>query len=284
MSTAAGGQAVELAGRVALVTGGARGQGRSHAAALAAAGATVVVADIAGPVASVGYPLASAAELDDTVAGIRAGGGRAEAAVCDVRDGPAVGALVDGIVAAHGRLDVLVANAGICGFGAVDTLTDEEWADTIATNLSGVFHCVRAAVPPMRAAGFGRIVAISSGAGRAGMATLAHYSASKWGVIGLIKSVALETARDGITANVVCPTTVRTPMVCNDSTYRTFRPDLAAPGPDDVVPALARMSPMGVPWLEPQDVTRTVLHLVTDPGVISGAVLDVNLATSAGRT
>ncbi len=282
--SAAGRGPVDLGGRVAMVTGAARGQGRAHAQALAAAGATVVLTDIAAQIDSIPYRMSTTADLDDAVAATAAGGGRAEGAVCDVRDGAAVADLVAGVLRRHGRLDVLVANAGICGFGPVDALTDDEWADMLATNLTGVFHCLRAAVPPMRAAGFGRIVAIASGAARGGMAALSHYSASKWGVIGLVKSVALETATAGITANVVCPTTVRTPMVDNDSTFRTFRPDLAEPTAADVLPVLERTNPMGTAWLDPEDVTRTVMHLVTDPGVISGSVFEVNLATSAART
>lgn len=278
-----GREAVDLRGRVALVTGGARGQGRSHARTLARAGATVVVADVAAPETTAGYPLASKADLDETVEVIRAEGGTAEGVVCDVRTAEAVARTVEGVLERHGRIDVLVANAGICAFGPVDTLTDEQWADMIGTNLTGVFHCLRAVVPPMRAAGFGRIVVTSSGAGRMGMATLAHYAASKWGVIGLVKSVALETAKAGITANVVCPTTVHTRMVDNESTFRTFRPDLEAPAVADILPTLERMSPMGVAWLDPEDVSRTVLHLVTDPGVISGTVLEVNLGSSAAR-
>ncbi len=140
----------------------------------------------------------------------------------------------------------------------------------------------------MTAAGDGRIVAISSGAGRAGMRHLAHYSALKWGLIGLVKTVALETAAHGVTANVVCPTSVATPMLLNDATFGVFCPDIERPTIDDVRPRLAALSPMGgpmgVPWLRPEDVSRAVLYLVTDPGYTSGSVVEVNLATSAART
>lgn len=273
-----------LDGQVALVTGAARGQGRAHAHALARAGATVIACDIAAQIASVPYPLASPDDLDETVTSIRADGGRAHAEIVDVRDSAAVDGVVERILGTHGRVDILVANAGICGYKPVTQIDDQTWLDMIATNLTGAFHCIRAVLPPMTARGYGRIVAISSGAGRAGMANLAHYSASKWGLIGLVKTVALETARDGITANVVCPTTVATPMVVNDATFGVFCPELAAPTRADVEPRLAGMSPMRVPWLQPEDVTRAVLYLVTDPGCTSGAVLDVNLGTSAART
>ncbi|MGY1815732.1 mycofactocin-coupled SDR family oxidoreductase [Blastococcus sp. SYSU D00820] len=274
----------QLDGRIALVTGGARGQGRAHALALAAEGATVVVADIAGQIASVPYAMATRDDLDATVAAVTAAGGRAEGAVLDVRDSAAVTTLVDDVVARHGRIDVLVANAGVTGFCPVAEIGDDAWHDMIATNLSGAFFCIRAVLPHMTGAGYGRIVAISSGAGRAGMANLGHYGASKWGLIGLVKTVALESAPHGVTANVVCPTTVRTPMVQNPSTYGLFAPEIEAPTTDDVLPRFAALSPMGVPWLEPEDVTRAVMYLVTDPGVTSGTVLEVNLATSAART
>ena len=120
-----GREAVDLRGRVALVTGGARGQGRSHARTLARAGATVVVADVAAPETTAGYPLASKADLDETVEVIRAEGGTAEGVVCDVRTAEAVARTVEGVLERHGRIDVLVANAGICAFGPVDILTDE---------------------------------------------------------------------------------------------------------------------------------------------------------------
>lgn len=274
----------ELDGRVALVTGGARGQGRAHAIALADAGAEVVVCDIAAQIASVPYPLATPEDLDQTVEEIQKAGGRASAAVTDVRDSAAVTELADRIAAEHGRLDILVANAGICTLIPVADLTDGDWRDTLDTNLTGAFNCIRAALPHMKRQHYGRIVATASGAGRGGMRNLGHYGASKWGLIGLIKTVALETATDGITANVVCPTTVATPMVLNDASYRKFRPDLENPTVDDVRPRHQAMNPMGLPWLEPEDVTRAVMYLVTDPGYTSGTVLEVNLATSASRT
>jgi SDR family mycofactocin-dependent oxidoreductase len=273
----------ELAGQVALVTGGARGQGRSHALALAAAGATVVVCDIAAQIPTVPYAMATPEDLDETVALITKAGGRAEAAIADVRDSAAVTALADRLVAEHGRLDILVANAGICSFSPVAELPDDVWQDTLATNLSGAFHCIRAALPHMIRQRYGRIVGISSGAGRSGMPNLGHYGATKWGLIGLVKTVALETARNGITANVVCPTTVATPMVLNEATFALFCPDIEHPTADDVRPRMAAANPMGEAWLEPEDVTRAVMYLVTDPGRTSGAVLDVSLGMSAAR-
>jgi SDR family mycofactocin-dependent oxidoreductase len=273
-----------LDGRVALVTGGARGQGRAHARALAAAGATVVVSDIAAQIPTVGYPMPAASDLEETVEDIRRSGGNASFAVLDVRSSSDVDALVKAVVSQHGRIDILIANAGICGFSPVAEISDDVWQDMIATNLTGVFHCIRAVLPHMTAAHYGRIVATSSGAGRSGMRNLGHYGASKWGLIGLVKTVALEAAPFGVTANVVCPTSVATPMVLNDATFGVFCPDIEQPTIDDVRPRFEALSPMGIPWLEPEDVSRAVLYLVTDPGYTSGTVIEVNLATSASRT
>ncbi|ANY22198.1 mycofactocin-coupled SDR family oxidoreductase [Gordonia terrae] len=274
----------DLTGRTAWVTGAARGQGRAHARALAAAGAHVIVSDIARQIDSVSYELAAESELAATVGEIVAAGGRATAAQLDVRDSQAVNVLVADIMDHHGRLDVLVANAGICGFSPVDRISDEQWADMVDTNLTGTFNCVRAAVGAMKTNGFGRIIGVSSGAGRGGMNDLSHYAATKWGVIGLIKSVALEVGSRGITANVVCPTSVATPMVMNESTLRRFRPDLDKPTPEDARAVFAGLGPLGVPWLEPEDVTRAVMYLVGDPGLTTGTVLEVNLGTTATRT
>jgi len=274
----------DLTGKVALVTGGARGQGRSHALALAAAGATVVVCDIAADIPTVYYPLGTAAELDDTVATITAAGGVGRGLVVDVRDSAQVNQAIDQIVAEFGTIDILVANAGISGYAPFGEMTDEAWADMIGTNLTGVFNCIRAVIAPMRRQGYGRVVAIASGSGRTGMRNLAHYAASKWGVIGLVKSVALETATDGITVNVVCPSTVRTPMIENEATARLFCPELEHPTFEDAEPRFAALTPMGKPWLQPEDITRAVMYLIEDPGVTTGSVVEVNLGTSANRT
>ena len=272
----------ELDGKVALVTGGARGQGRVHALTLAARGCDVAVCDVVAPMATVPYDLASPADLAETARLVEETGRRGVTAVADVRDSAQVRRAVDATLAAFGRLDILVANAGICSFAPVADLTDEAWEEMVATNLTGVFKTVRAVVPHVARARSGRIVATSSMGGRMGMPNLAHYVAAKWGVIGLIKSVALELAPLGVTANVVCPSTVDTPMAHNQAMYGLFCPDLVDPGRDEVRPAYARMNPMRVPWLDPQDVADAVAFLVSDGARhISGATIEVSAGGSA---
>ncbi|HTX01158.1 MAG TPA: mycofactocin-coupled SDR family oxidoreductase, partial [Acidimicrobiales bacterium] len=267
----------------ALVTGAARGQGRSHAVALAAEGAAVVACDIAAQIGSVPYPMATKDDLDCTVELVRRSGGRCVGRVADVRDSAQVDDLVASTVADLGRLDVLVANAGICGYLRFAEIGNEAWQDMIETNLVGTFRCMRAVLPQMASQSYGRVVAISSVAGRMGSPNLAHYAASKWGVVGLVKTFALETAKLGITANVVCPASVRTPMVENEATYRVFCPELESPTLEDTMPRLAKLNPLRQPWLDPGEVSRAVLYLVTEPGYTSGAVLEVGLGSSAFR-
>jgi SDR family mycofactocin-dependent oxidoreductase len=274
----------ELDGKVALITGAARGQGRSHAIALAAQGARVVACDIADQIDSVPYPLATPGDLDETVAMVEQQGGQCLGVIADVRSTVQVNEVVARTLDAFGQLDILVANAGICGYRRLGEISDEIWDDMIDTNLGGPFKCIRAVLPGMMARHYGRIVVISSGAGRGGAPNLAHYVATKWGVIGLVKTVALETAELGITANVICPTTVRTAMVENDQNYRLFCPELEHPTLEDALPRFGRLNPMHKPWLEPEDVSRAVLYLVTDPGCLSGTVLEVSLGASATRT
>jgi SDR family mycofactocin-dependent oxidoreductase len=272
-----------LDGKVALITGAGRGQGRAHALALAAEGAAVAVCDIAAPIETVPYPLATEAELEETVDLVRVAGGRCLGMVVDIRDTGQVDEAVYRTVNELGRVDILVANAGVCGYYAFGDITDRVWEDMIGTNLSGTFRCMRAVLPHMTEQGYGRIVVTSSGAGRGGAPNIAHYSATKFGVIGLAKSLALETAELGITVNVVCPTTVRTPMVENDQNYRLFCPDIENPTLEDALPRLGTLNPMHKPWLEPEAVARAVLYLVTDDGSLSGTVLEVSLGASAYR-
>jgi SDR family mycofactocin-dependent oxidoreductase len=261
-----------LDGRVAFITGGARGQGRAHALALAAEGANVVVADAPRPMAALTYPLGTEDDLRDTTKQVEELGGLCLPIVMDVRDPAAVGAAVEETVNRLGSLDIVVANAGIVSTGPLEEVTDEIWHQLVDTNLTGAFHTLRAAIPVMRRQRFGRIVVTSSMGGRMGIPELAAYNATKWGVIGLAKSVALEVAKEGITVNVICPTTVQTPMV---------QPEGADDVPDDLVRRMMKANPIPQPWLSPEDVSRGLLYLVTDPGVITGSVLEVGLGGSA---
>ena len=272
----------DLGGRVAFVTGAARGQGRAHALALADAGADVAICDIAADLDTVPYALGTAEELAETAAAVESRGRRCVSVVADVRDTDQIEGAVATAVSELGRLDVMVANAGVCGFGNFWEITDEMWDEMIGTDLTGAFKTMRAAVPHMIEGGHGRIIATSSMGGRAGNRNLAHYVAAKWGVIGLVKTLALEVAEHGITVNAVCPATVDTPMVHNPALYGLFCPGMEAPSRDDVQPIYERMNPMGVPWLSPEDVASAVLYLASDEARhVSGTALEVSLGNSA---
>ena len=261
-----------LDGRVAFVTGGARGQGRAHALALAAHGANIVVADAPHPMSGLTYPLGTEDDLHVTAKQIEAVGSVCLPVAMDVRDPAAVDAAVEETVNRLGSLDIVVANAGIVSTGPLEEVTDEMWQQLMDTNLTGAFHTLRAAIPVMRRQRFGRIVVTSSMGGRMGIPELAAYNATKWGVIGLAKSLALEVAKEGITVNVICPTTVQTPMV---------QPEGGDDVPDDLVRRMMKGNPIPQPWLAPEDVSRGLLYLVTDPGVITGSVLEIGLGGSA---
>jgi len=261
-----------LDGRVAFITGGARGQGRAHALAMAAEGADIAIADAPGPMADLTYPLGTEDDLRHTAKQVEELGRRCLPLAIDVRDSAQVDAAVGQTVKELGSLDIVVANAGVVSTGPLDEVTDLVWQQLVDTNLTGVFHTLRAAIPVMREQGFGRIVATSSMGGRMGIPELAAYNATKWGIIGLAKSVALEVAKQGITVNVICPTTVQTPMV---------QPTGGDDVPDDLVRRMMKGNPIPQPWIQPEDVSRGLLYLVTDPGIITGSVLEIGLGGSA---
>ena len=272
-------------GQVALVTGGARGMGRSHAVALAREGADIAIVDVCSDLPSIQYPLATADDLAETADLVAAHGRRVLARRADVRDFDHVAAVVDETVAALGRLDILVANAGVSGGDSIQAASPAQWSDVIGVNLTGVFHAFRAAAPQMISQNHGRMIAISSMMGRGPTPGMGAYAASKWGVIGLVKSTAQDLARFGVTVNAIAPGNIDTPMIRNDFLYRKVRPDLDNPGFDDVVGFLGMLHAQPEPVLSPEEISAAVLFLAgPDARHMTGAVLDVNAGASARYT
>lgn len=268
-------------GKVVLITGGARGQGRSHALAFAREGADIAFCDIAAQLDSVPYRMARPEDLDETVKLVEELDRRCVAVTADVRDLGQVQAFVDQARTELGRVDVLLANAGIFSFSTIAEMTDDVWQEMIDVNLTGVFHAMRAVLPIMIEQGSGRIIATSSTAGKMGFPNVGHYAATKWGVIGLVKSLAQEVGGNGITVNAICPTSVDTDMIQNVAAYKLFLPDHENPTRDDAAPAFQTMNAIPVPWIEPVDISNAMLFLASDEArYITGETL----AVAAGMT
>jgi len=271
-----------LEGKVAFLTGAARGQGRSHALRMAEEGADIIAVDLCSQIETVPYGMATPEDLAETVRQVEALDRRIVATRADVRDSAALRAAVDDGVAQLGRLDIVAANAGIASYAPAEEMTDEMWDDMIATNLTGVFNTARVAIPHLKAnEGGGAIVITSSTAGIMALAHLAHYVAAKHGVVGLMKVLAIELAPHMIRVNTVHPTTVNTPMVQNQGTYDLFRPDLE-PGTatrDDAGDAFLTLNLLPVKWVEPVDISNAVVWLCSD---MARYVTGVQLPVAAG--
>jgi SDR family mycofactocin-dependent oxidoreductase len=269
-----------LEGKVAFITGAARGQGRAHAIRFAEEGADVIAVDALVDVASIGYPMATRDDLDETVRQVEAHGRRIVAAQADVRDGPGLQKVLDDAVAALGRLDVVVANAGVASFAQAEDISDAMWDDMIDINLSGVFRTVRAAIPHLKRTGDGgAIVLIGSVGGLRGIANIAHYSAAKFGLVGLMKVLALELAPAGVRVNVVHPTNVDTTMIHNPSLYGLLFPDRdpATVTREEAREVMSAMTVLPVGWVDPADVTEAILYLVSATGrYVTGIELPVD--------
>jgi SDR family mycofactocin-dependent oxidoreductase len=256
-----------LAGQVAVVTGAARGQGRSHALALAAEGASVIALDACAPVATVPYPLPTKADLEETAARVEALGGRVICGVVDVRDLDGMERFVADAAASLGRLDIVCANAGISTPSPTLEMTEETWQTTIDVNLTGAWKTCRATVPHIVAGGRGGAVIITSSSATAMTSgNIAHYTAAKHGLIGLMRVLAKELAPHRIRVNTLHPTGVRTPMIFNEPMYRLFRPDLDNPGREDFESAARSHHALGVSCVEPEDVSAAVIYLASAAG------------------
>jgi (+)-trans-carveol dehydrogenase len=269
-----------LEGKVAFITGAARGQGRSHAIRLAQEGADIIAIDLAAQVDSVPYQMATPDDLAQTVEEVEALDRRIVAAVADVREFGVVKAALDDGVAQLGRLDIVSANAGICSSARLADMPEQTWQDVIDTNLTGVWHSVKAAIPHLRAGGRGgSIVLTSSTAGLMALDNLGHYVAAKHGVVGLMRTLALELAPEMIRVNTVHPTNVSTAMILNAPTYALFAPDL--PERDRTKERLAErfqaMNALPIPWVEPVDISNAVLWLASDEArYVTGVTLPVD--------
>jgi len=267
-------------GKVAFVTGAARGQGRSHAIRLAEEGADIIAIDLAAQVDSVPYAMATPDDLAQTVKEVEALDRRIVATQADVRDYGAVKAAVDDGVAQLGRLDIVAANAGIFSFGRADVLEEQTWQDMIDVNLTGVWHAAKAAIPHLKAGGHGgSMILTSSTAGLMPFENMAHYTAAKHGVVGLMRTLALELAPDFIRVNSVHPTSVNTDMIQNSATYELFAPDLTPEQrtKDVLGERFQTLNALPIRWVEPRDISNAVLFLASDEArYITGITLPVD--------
>ncbi|MET8816283.1 SDR family NAD(P)-dependent oxidoreductase [Streptomyces sp. NPDC004549] len=283
----------DLSGRVAVVTGAARGIGRSAAVALAAAGADVAGLDIVAEVSPrLEFPAAEPEDLEETGRAVRAHGRSWLSLRADVRDIAALREAAERVVAEWGGIDVVLANAGIPAFKPLLEMDDGDWFDQIDNNLTGTANTLRAFGPHLVARGGGRLIVTSSTQGQHGTKWGAAYSASKWGIIGLMKSAALDLGEYGITVNAVVPGLIDTALTRHEERYAQAIADGGGTPSGEVAKdertaasAPAGKLPLGVPWIEPDDVAPAVVYLASDAArMVSGTALSVTGGDSARVT
>jgi SDR family mycofactocin-dependent oxidoreductase len=270
-----------LHGKVALITGAARGVGRAQAVRFAQEGADIIALDICGPVDTVVVPPTTPNDLDETVRLVTEVGGRIAAEIVDVRDTEAVQAATDRGVERFGGLDVVCATAGITSRAMTVDMNENTWQTMLDVNLTGVWHTCRATAPHLIERGNGSMILISSIAGLRGLVGVAHYTAAKHGVVGLMRSLANELAPHNVRVNTVHPTNVDTPMIQNDHVRGAFRPDLEHVTREEFAEAACSMNMLPIPWVEPLDVANACLFLASDE---ARYITAVTLPVDAGST
>jgi (+)-trans-carveol dehydrogenase len=267
-------------GKVAFITGAARGQGRAHAVRLAQEGADIIAVDICKKIDTVDLIAASTPEdLAETADLVKGHNRRIYTAEVDVRDYDALKAAVDTGVEQMGRLDIIVANAGIGNGGqTLDKTSEVDWTAMIDINLGGVWKTVKAGVPHILAGDRGgSIILTSSVGGLKAYPHTGHYVAAKHGVVGLMRTFAVELGAKNIRVNSVHPTNVNTPLFMNDGTMKLFRPDLENQGPEDMKVVGQMMHTLPIGWVEPEDIANAVLFLASDEArYVTGVTLPID--------
>lgn len=244
-----------LEGKVAFITGAARGQRRSHAVRFAEEGADIIAIDVCKELGMVPYAMPTPDDLAETEDLVKARNRRIVTAEIDVRDFDTMKRFVDSAVEQLGRLDIIIANAGIGIVGTTLHEVDEtRWQDMIDINLTGGWKSVKA--------GVGHIA--NSVAGLKAHPNVGHYVAAKHGVVGVMRTLAVELGQHNIRINSVHPTQCNTPLMMNETTYRLFRADLDDPGPDDIAPISQLLHVLPIPWVEPEDISNAALYFASD--------------------
>jgi (+)-trans-carveol dehydrogenase len=274
-----------LSGKVALITGAARGQGRAHALRMAEEGADIIAIDIADDVAPwLPYHLSTPEDFAETVRLVEDQDRRIIARRADVRDRTAMQAIVDEAMEELGHIDIACANAGIAPMGPKSwEITQQQWDDVIGVNLTGVWNTAAVVIPQMIERGEGgSLIFTSSGAALRAVPNLSDYCAAKAGVIGYMKSLALEVGRYSIRVNAIAPCAVDTPMINHEAARQLFRPDRALPTRDDMAERMQQMSVLPEPWVEARDVANAAVWLASDEArFVTGIVLPVDLGVSS---
>ncbi len=270
-----------LPGKVALITGAARGIGRAQAVRFAQEGAAVIALDICGAVDTVLTPPSTPADLDETARLVSEAGGRIVTEIVDVRDTEAVQAATDRGVDALGGLDIVCATAGITSREMAMDMSEIAWQTMLDVNLSGVWRTCRATAPHLIQRGAGSMILVSSIAGLRGLVGVAHYTSAKHGVVGLMRTLANELAPHNIRVNSVHPTNVDTPMIQNDNVRAAFRPDLDHVSREQFAEAACSMNMLPIPWVDPVDVANACLFLASDE---ARYITAVTLPVDAGST
>lgn len=269
-----------LDGKVAFITGGSRGQGRAHAVTCAREGADVLIVDIAAQLNTVPYPMGTQDDLDETVKQVAAHGRRALAVRADVRDQEQLDAAVALGVAEFGAIDILIANAGIFTSAPFWELTDAQWEEMIGVNLTGVWKSAKAVAPRMIERQSGSIVIISSTNGLEAGLNYAHYVAAKHGLIGLMKTIALELAPHGVRCNAISPGAVRTPMTDNQVGWDKFAGHPGGTLTEMLESGRHFAALKGTTFMDPQVIADAALYLNSD---LAAKVTGVTIPVDGGH-